>query len=156
MEKIRYVIDTNGLISFFAGVFEDTHRFDGSPSISKKARNAIQEAVSPLEGGVLLSVPSIVFIEIYEKWLQSGEFFRRFFYEVFTPLKQSPNVEIRAIDQEVLENLLIVDGCLATHDLHDKIVVASAITLECSIITVDHKIIEFVGKGERKIPNVLN
>jgi len=156
MEKIRYVIDTNGLISFFAEVFKDTLGFDESPSISQKARDAIQVAVYSLDGGVLLSVPSIVFIEIYEKWLRSGEFFRKFFYEVFTPLKQSPNVEIRAIDQEVLENLLAVDGCLAKHDLHDKIVVASAITLECSIITVDHKIIEFVGSGERKIPNVLN
>lgn len=156
MEKKRYVIDTNGLISFFSWVFDDTPGFDGSPSISQKARNAIQAAVYSLEGGVLLSVPSIVFIEIYEKWLRSGEFFRKFFYEVFTPLKQSPNVEIRAIDQEVLENLLAVDGCLAEHDLHDKIVVASAITLECPIITVDHKIIEFVGNGERKIPKVFN
>ena len=156
MEKIRYVIDTNGLISFFAGVFDDAPGFDGSPSISQKARNAIQEAVYSLDGGVLLSVPSIVFIEIYEKWLRPGEFFRKFFYEVFTPLKQSPNVEIRAIDQEVLENLLTVDGCLAGHDLHDKIVVASAITLECSIITVDPKIIEFVGKGDSRIPDVLN
>lgn len=156
MEKIRYVIDTNGLISFFAEVFGSVPMFNGSPPISQKARNTIQKAVLPFEGGVLLSIPSIVFIEIYEKWLRSGEFLRRFFYEVFTPLKQSPNVEIRAIDQEVLENLLTVDGCLAGHDLHDKIVVASAITLECRIITVDSKIVEYVGTGDKKIPGVLN
>ncbi|MDM8525467.1 hypothetical protein QUF80_19030 [Desulfococcaceae bacterium HSG8] len=156
MEKTLYVIDTNGLISFFSRVFDDTPKFDGAPPISRRARNIIQEAVSPSEGRVLLSVPSIVFIEIYEKWLRSEEFFRKFFYEVFTPLKQSPNVEIRAIDHEVLENLLKIDGCLAKHDLHDKIVVASAMTLECSIITVDHKIIEFVGTGKCLIPNVLN
>lgn len=156
MGKKRYVIDTNGLISFFAGVFEDASGFDGAPSLSQKTKNTIKKAVSPIEGGVLLSVPSIVFIEIYEKWLRSEEFFRKFFYEVFIPLKQSPNVEIRAIDQEVLENLLTVDGCLAEHDLHDKIVVASAMTLECSIITVDPKIIEFVENGERKIPRVFN
>jgi len=156
MEKKRYVIDTNGLLSFFSEVFEGAPEFDGAPSISTTARTAIEEAVYSVEGGVLLSVPSIVFVEIYEKWLRSGEFFRRFFYEVFTPLKQSPNVEIRAIDQEVLENLLAVDGCLAEHDLHDKIIVASAITLECPIITVDHKIIEFVETGNGKIPAVLN
>lgn len=156
MEKKRYVIDTNGLISFYSEMFVDAPEFDGAPSISQKTRNAIGEAVSPFECGVLLSVPSIVFIEIYEKWLRSEEFLRKFFYEVFTPLKQSPNVEIRAIDQEVLENLLTVDGCLAEHDLHDKIVVASAITLECPIITVDLKIIEFVGNGNKKIPHVLN
>jgi len=156
MDKKRYVIDTNGLISFFSRVFEDTPGFDGAPPISQRTRSAIESAVSPYEGWVLLSVPSIVFIEIYEKWLRSGEFFRKFFYEVFIPLKQSPNIEIRAIDQEILENLLDVDGCLAEHDLHDKIVVASAMTLECPIITVDPKIIEFVGSAERKIPKVLN
>ena len=155
MEKKLYVIDTNGLLSFFSEVFNDAPGFNGAPSISEKARNGIQEAVSPFEGGVLLSVPSIVFIEIYEKWLRSGEFFRKFFYEVFIPLKQSPNIEIRAIDQEVLENLLTVDGCLAEHDLHDKIVVASAMTLECIIITSDKKIIKFVGNGDRKILKVL-
>jgi PIN domain nuclease of toxin-antitoxin system len=156
MDKKRYVIDTNGLISFFSRVFEDAPGFDGAPPISQRTRSAIELAVSPYEGGVLLSVPSTVFIEIYEKWLRSEEFLRKFFYEVFTPLKQSPNVEIRAIDQEVLENLLTVDGCLAEHDLHDKIVVASAMTLECSIITFDQKIIEFVGNRESKIPKVFN
>lgn len=156
MGKTRYVIDTNGLISFFVDVFEDAPEFDDSPSISQKARNLVQQAVSPIEGEVLLSVPSIVFIEIYEKWLSAGEFFRKFFYEVFTPLRQSPNVEIRAIDQEVLENLLTVDGCLAEHDLHDKIVVASAITLECKIITLDQKIVEFVGSGKGKIPEAFH
>lgn len=156
MEKIRYVIDTNGLISFFSAVFDNTPGFDRSPSISDNARNAIKNALSPSEGCILLSVPSIVFIEIYEKWLRSGEFFRKFFYEVFVPLKQSPNIEIRAIDQEILENLLAVKGCLLEHDLHDKIIVASAITLECGIITVDPKIIEFVGNGEGKIPRVFN
>ncbi|MDU9050758.1 MAG: hypothetical protein Q3M30_18065 [Candidatus Electrothrix sp. Rat3] len=155
MEKKRYVIDTNGLISFFAEVFNDAPKFDGAPSISQKTRNTVNEAVSSLESKVLLSVPSIVFIEIYEKWLRSEEFSRKFFYEVFTPLKQSPNVEIRAIDQEVLENLLAVDGCLAKHDLHDKIVVASAITLECPIITFDERIIEFVENGTKKIPKVI-
>lgn len=156
MEKKRYVIDTNGLISFFAGVFDDAPGFGGAPSISRKARNTIQMAISPSEGRVLLSVPSIVFIEIYEKGLRSSEFFRKFFYDVFVPLKQSPNIEIRAIDQEVLENLLKVDGCLAGHDLHDKIVVASAMTLECTIITADRKIMEFVGSGAGKIPTVFN
>ncbi|MCI5138746.1 MAG: type II toxin-antitoxin system VapC family toxin [Candidatus Electrothrix sp. AR1] len=156
MKKERYVIDTNGLISFFAEVFCDAPNFDRTPAISQKTRNTVQEAVSSLESNVLLSVPSIVFIEIYEKWLRSEEFTRKFFYEIYTPLKQSPNVEIRAIDQEVLENLLIVDGCLAKHDLHDKIVVAAAITLECPIITFDERIIEFVENGTKKIPKVIN
>jgi hypothetical protein len=156
MGKIRYVIDTNGIISFFSEVFKNQPKFDGAPQISKKTRNVIREAVYSPEGRVLLSVPAIIFIEIYEKWLRSEEFLRQFFYEIFVPLKQAPNVEIRAMDKEILENLITVDGCLKGHDLHDKIIVASAITLECPIITVDPIIIEFVGNGEGKIPKVLN
>ncbi len=156
MVKKRYVIDTNGIITFYDEVFIKSPLHGRSGSMSTNTRTVIQEAINPFEGGVLLSVPSIVFIEIYEKWLRSEEFFREFYFDVFIQLKESPNVEIRSLDQEVLENLLTVDGCLAQHDLHDKIVVASAITLECPIITSDHKIIEFVGNGERKIPKVLN
>ena len=156
MVKKRYVIDTNGIITFYDEVFIKSPLHGRSGSMSTNTRTVIQEAINPFEGGVLLSVPSIVFIEIYEKWLRTEEFFRKFFYEVFIPLKQSPNVEIRSLDQEVLENLLTVDGCLAEHDLHDKIVVASAITLECPLITSDDEIIKFVGKGEKSIPKVFN
>ena len=129
MIKQRYVTDTNGLISFYSWVFEGIPNFNPPPKISQQVQSIIMNAVSQVEGSDLLCVPSIVFIEIYKKWLYSEEFLRKFFYEVYCPLKQSPNVEIRAIDQEVLENLLIIDGCLSNHDLHDKIVVASAITL---------------------------
>ena len=156
MIKQRYVTDTNILISFFSEVFDGIPRFGAQPKISQRTENIIKKAISPYEGSVLLSVPSIIFIEIYEKWLYSEEFCRKFFYEVFSLLKQSPNVEIRAIDQEVLENLLTVGGCLENHDLHDKIVVASAITLECPVITFDPTIIEFVENGKGKIPKVLN
>ncbi|NQT60361.1 MAG: hypothetical protein HQ557_15380 [Bacteroidetes bacterium] len=155
MEKTRYVIDTNGIIAFFTSVFENVIKVDESQMLSDRAKRIIQEAIYSTESAVLLSVPSIVFIEIYKKWLHSEEFKSKFFYEVFTPLKQSPNIEIRALDQEVLENLLDVDGCLSRHDLHDKIVVASAMTLECPLITVDRKIVRFVGKGKGKIPKVV-
>ena len=156
MTKKRYVTDTNIIISFFSDVFNGVPRFGPQPKISQRTENIIKKAISPFEGSVLLSVPSIVFIEIYEKWLHSEEFCRKFFYEVFTPLKQSPNIEIRAIDQEVLENLLTVGGCLENHDLHDKIVVASAITLECPVITFDPKIIEFVENGQGRIPKAIH
>lgn len=156
MVKVRYVIDTNALISFFAVVFDDAPGFRGAPSFSAKARGVIRDAIYHSDSRVLLSVPSVVFIEIYEKWLRSEEFYQKFFYEVFAPLKQSPNVEIRGIDQEVLENLLSIEGRLLRHDLHDKIIVASAMTLECSIITVDPEIIDYVESGKNNIPSVLN
>ena len=155
MEKTRYVIDTNGIIAFFTSVFENVITVDESQKLSRQVRSTIREAIYSKESSVLLSVPSIIFIEIYKKWLHSDEFKKKFFCEVFIPLKESPNVEIRAIDQEVLENLIDVDGILSRHDMNDKIVVASAMTLECALITVDRKIIRFVGKGKGKIPKVL-
>lgn len=156
MKKVRYVIDTNGIISFFSEIFRCSPRYDNSPSISQNTINIIKEALSPQEGAVLLSVPSVIFIEIYEKWLSSEEFKSKFWYEVFTPLKQSPNIEIRAIDQEILENLLSVGGTLKQHDLHDKIVVAAAITLECSIITTDTKIMKFVKNEQNIVPSAFS
>lgn len=104
----------------------------------------------------MLSIPSIVFIEIYRKWFTSEEFSREFFYEVFIKLKSSPNIEIRAIDREILENLLLVTGQLSNHDLHDKIVVASAISLKCPVISFDEKVIQFVNNECQLIPKVIN
>ncbi len=155
MDKIRYVLDTVGLISYFQEVFESEPNFNGAPSISEKTKSEISRAILPVEGNVLLSVPSIVFIEMYEKLNKSEEFFRKFYYEVFVKIRHSPNVEIRALDEEVLGNLFNVGGCLRTHELQDKIIVASAMTLECPIITNDPKIIEFVGSGNNKISRVV-
>jgi len=156
MEKIRYVIDTNGLISYYSNIFKNAPDYNGSPTISKKAENTIREAICSSEGNILLSIPSIIFIEIFQKWLRKEEFSKQFFYEIFTPLKDAPNVEIRSIDKELLENLMKVEGYLENHELHDKIVVAAAMTLECPLITFDSKIIKFVEDGEEKIPYILN
>ena len=156
MTKTLYVIDTNGLISFFAEVFAYAPEFDSTPVISRSTRHIIQQAVYSSGTEKLLSVPSIVFVEIFEKWLRSTEFRARFYYDVFLLLQASENVEIRSIDQEVLENLLAIDGCLQEHDLHDKIVVASAMTLKCPIITSDPEIIKFVASATSPIPRALN
>lgn len=156
MGKIRYVIDTVGLVSFYWDVFKSIPEIEEPPMISDNVKSIIQTALNTSESDVLMTVPSIVFIEIYEKWLRSEEFQAKFFYDVYTQLSRSPNVEIRSMDQEILENLLKVDGCLYKHELHDKIIVASAMTLECSIITFDEKIIEFVKDTSKKIPMVYN
>lgn len=96
-----------------------------------------------------------MFVEIYEKWLKTEEFSRKFYYEIFSLLKQSPNVEVRPIDREVLENLIHIGGNLKNHDLHDKLVLASAIGLESPLITTDNDVINYVSK-EKPIPGTLN
>jgi PIN domain nuclease of toxin-antitoxin system len=95
-----------------------------------------------------------VFIEIYEKWLRGEEFCRRFFYEVFVPLRESPNVEIRAIDKEALEKVMLIGGSLARHDLHDRLVLACAMTVEAELLTTDDSVAEYV-RSTGILPGVL-
>lgn len=138
------VPDTNAVISFFWDVFQHSPRHGAAGSLSVSAREAMHDAIITQSGRALLSVPSIVLIEIYEKWLLEQEFVRRFYFEVFVPLRDSPYVEVRSLDEEVLDELIFIGGLLADHDLHDKIVVASAKVLRCALITTDKKIREFV------------
>ncbi len=154
MRKL-YVIDTNSLIAFYHDVFKDAPAYQGSPELSLRARGVINQAITSQMTGIRLSIPSVVFIEIYEKWLRTEEFSRKFYYEVFSPLKRSPNVEVRPIDREVLENLIHIGGNLKNHDLHDKIILASAITLEALLITTATYVINYVRERD-VIPGILN
>ena len=123
-----YVIDTSAFISYFNNVFGE------SSQISRRARDIVSDALFTISGSVRLSIPSIVFVEIFEKWLRNEEFNAKFYYEIYKIILESPNIEIKPIELEVLENLLIIGGNLRNHDLHDKIILASAMMLECPLI----------------------
>ena len=144
----RYVADTNAVISYFNDVFSV------QPSVSVVALAIIEKAVNRPELNIRLIIPSIVFVEIYEKWCRNEEILRRIYYDVYKPLTEKPNVELKPVESEVLENLLGIGGVLSGHDLHDKIIVASAMMLECPLITSDQKISQYVGYG-CKIPAVI-
>jgi PIN domain nuclease of toxin-antitoxin system len=154
MRKL-YVIDTNCLIAFYQNVFRNANNYNGSPELSTKTKTIISQAIISQASDVRLSIPSVVFIEIFEKWLNSEEFSRKFFYDVFTPLKLSPNIEIRPIDREVLENLIRIGGNLENHDLHDKLILATAMSLESPLITTDSAIIKYVLSC-KSVPGTLN
>ena len=145
----RYVIDTNSIISYFSDVF-------GQPKVlSSKAERLIAQAICNSSSIVRLSIPSIVFVEIYEKWFINEEFTQKFFYEVYTPIEQSPNIEIKPIEREVLENLNLIGGNLSRHEINDKLIVASAMMLNCPIITTDSEIMKYV-QGNAAIPAVIS
>ena len=44
------------------------------------------------ETNTKISIPSVVFVEIFEIWLREEEFAKKFYYEVFVPIIQSPNI----------------------------------------------------------------
>jgi PIN domain nuclease of toxin-antitoxin system len=129
--------------------------YDGSKDLSRKTKLIISEAIFSESTDIRLSIPSIVFIEIYEKWLRTEEFSKRFFYEVYNKLRESANIETRSIDREILEALIEIDGILINHDLHDKIVLATAIVLESYLITTDKKVIQYVSE-RNSIPGIIN
>jgi hypothetical protein len=150
-----YVIDTCALISFFHVVFVHAKGYEGSPQLSRRVSSLIGEAVFSGWTRVRLSIPSVVFVEIYAKWLCSEEFCRMFFCEVYDPLRSSDNVEIRPTDREVLEYLLQIGGSLADHDLHDRLVLASAMALAAPLITTDAAVADYVNETH-VLPCVLN
>lgn len=143
-----YVCDTCAVIHFFGRFFRTECK------LSNRALGIIEEALRPIQGGIRLSVPSTVFLEIYDKWLPDEEAVRQCYYEVYLRLRESPNVEIKPIEREVLENVLRMDGLMADHDMHDKIILASAMMLECPLITSDTVIRKYNARA-RVVPEIL-
>ncbi|WP_417386017.1 hypothetical protein [Gimesia sp.] len=84
-----------------------------------------------------------MFVEIYEKWLTEEEVNREFYYEVYQRINNSPNIEIKPVDREVVENVAGLKDNLLNHDMHDKIIFASAMTLECPLISCDRELIKY-------------
>ena len=144
-----YVIDTNALIFYFAPLFNQNSK------LTQRATGIISAALSSKEDTIKLSIPAIVFVEIYRKWLKTEEFARRFYYEVFCLCKESPNIEIRPIEMETLQQLTRIRGSLEHHEINDKLILASAMVLECPLITLDGEITTFV-KETGVIPQIVN
>ena len=145
--KTRIVIDTTALISYFGSVFAIDSK------ISSRGIDLIREAFQE-DGNTLLVIPSIVFVEIFDKWVRDEEFQAKIRSEIFEPVKQSPNIEIRPIDKEVLENFItLVDDDINLEN-HDRLILASAVVLNAPLITSDRKIRKFVNR-HHVIPRVI-
>ena len=145
----NYVCDTNSIISSFADIFHSTS------TISGRALSIIEEAIQPYPSYIRLSIPSVVFIELFDKYLVDVESVREFYYKCYVKIVDSPNVEIKPIEKEVLQQLINLKYSLPNHDIHDKLILACAMTLECPLITSDSVLIDFVQK-HRVIPEILS
>lgn len=143
----QYVSDTNSIIWYFEHVFEETSQ------LSASAKRILEQAFDK-ESDVRLTIPSIVFVEIRIKWYTSDELAAKIAYEVYRPIRDSDNITIRGINDEVLENLMDIKGALTNHDLHDKIVLANAMMLRCPLLTSDHDIKKYVAQTA-VIPSVI-
>lgn len=147
--KQRYIIDTTALMSYFANIFEIESK------VSKEALTIIDEAFE--NNKHILLIPSIVFIEIFSKQFISPERASKIRYAVYEKIKASKNISIESIDREVLECFIQITDVEANHnfDNHDKIIFATAIKYQASLITSDLRLIRY-NKKKKLIPNIIN
>jgi len=136
----HFVLDANALIAFFKDVVRSSPNCRETSDISPAAKLAIEQALVSATTDVRLTVPSVALVEVYKNCLTDEELVSKFYYEVFIRLAQSPHVEIRALDREILENLVTIGGNLLSHELHDKLIVATARVLNATLITTDQAI----------------
>jgi len=144
----NYVIDTTSLISYFEKVFKE------KPKISRPALRVIGNAFK-MHSEIKLSIPSIVFIEIYDKWYRDEEMAAKIKIEIMNLIMERPNIEIKPIEKEVLENFLKIKDKSIKIDNHDKIIMASSMMLQWPLITSDSKIIKY-NRRHGVIPYILN
>ncbi|MCK4764484.1 MAG: hypothetical protein KAW12_19955 [Candidatus Aminicenantes bacterium] len=146
--KKSYVVDTTSLISYFGEVFSRPRQ------ISHNALHIIDKAFKDHDS-INLSIPSIVFVEIFEKWFKDEETSAKIRSEIMTPIYAAPNIEIKPLDKEVLENFLKIRDSRIKFDNHDKIILASSMMLQWPLITSDSKIIKY-NKRHRVVPDIIS
>ncbi len=147
MDK-SYVIDTTSLISYFGDIFMK------KPKISRDALRIIDRAFRD-DFSIKLSIPGIVFVEIFDKWFTDEENAAKIRSEIMSPIYDCPNIEVKPIEKEVLENLLKITDDSIKLDNHDKIILASSMMLQWPLITSDKRIIKY-NKKYRVIPGIIS
>ena len=146
--RTLYVCDTTSLIEYF------DHVFCRGSRLSPLARGIFDSALCTFETDTRLSIPAVVFVEIFEKWCRTEEFTQKFYFEVFVRLRNAANVEIKPIERDVLEHLVLIGDNLEHHEMHDKIILASAISLQCGLITSDQAIRDY-NRRRQVVPSII-
>lgn len=135
-----YVIDTVTFINYFNKFFQETR------ILSKKASDIIDKCLSSEHSQFKIIIPSIVLIEVFEKQLKTDERSEEFKYTILKPLFDNPDVEIKPLEQEVLQTFVKIDSSIVRLENHDKIILSSAIQMQVPIITNDSKIQSYLKR----------
>jgi hypothetical protein len=142
-----YVGDTNAIIGAFPSIFRRP------PTLSTRSQNLVVRAFQS-DYRVRLSIPSVVFIELYDKWCRQAEASRTIYYEIFVTARDSEVIEIRELDAEIVEIMTSFDDSIVNLESHDKIALAAAVALRAPLITSDRRIGRYVTKTH-VIPEVI-
>ncbi len=151
--KKRFVLDATALISYFSSVFNQRSK------ISPKAISLIDEAFR-YQDRIILSIPGVVFVEIFDKWFrgdesQDREFRAKFRAEVLEQVHRAPNIEIREIDAEILRMFLSLEDPNINLENSDRLILASAAVLESPLITSDKDMTKYARKY-KLVPSVIS
>lgn len=138
MNKL-FVIDTVGFINYFNIFFGEESR------MSLSTRKIIDNCFSYDYPQFKLSIPSVVFIEVFEKFLKGREIVVRFQYDIMEMIKRSSDIEVKSIDKELLTIFCSLNDDIQKLEYHDKIITASAYQLRAPIITCDMKICNYIN-----------
>ena len=120
---MNYTTDTHSLVWYFS----DEGR------LSEKALNAFEDT---LEEGIVI-VPSIVLAEIM--FIAKKGRISLGFEETLGKIEEQENFEVAALDSDVLK---VADTIEADLEMHDKLIVATALHLDSALITRDRRIRE--------------
>lgn len=138
------MLDTNSIISYFSNIFNE------KCCISDRAISLIERAFNK-EGNIRISIPSICFVEIYNKFCTSEEILANIKYEIFSRIRMCDYFEIRECSDELFEHFIELDDKIENLENHDKLVLSTAIELDASLITSDMKIASYVDKSNLNI-----
>jgi hypothetical protein len=146
--ETRFVIDTVALINYHNFIFNEKNK------ISKRARLIIENGFN-IYSPIKLIIPSTVFLELHTKFGTNKEILRKLYYEIFFKVKESPDIEIKPLEKELMDEFIKIDDSIVPLEHNDKLILSAAIQLNCSLISIDPEIISYVNKT-KVIPKVIS
>lgn len=123
MKNNNYVTDTHSLVWYFTG----------SSRLSKKALKTFEKTVK--EGSII--VPTVVLAEIMH--ISGKKRIKMSFAETIRRIQNSENFKIAPLDLDILN---MADKIGYDLEMHDRLIVATALCFEVPIITRDGEIKE--------------
>jgi predicted nucleic acid-binding protein len=134
-----YVFDTVGFINYHCDFFNEPSR------LSRKVISDVEKCLSSDFFEYKLIIPSIVFVEIFEKKLRNDELAAKFKSEILTMYLDADDVEIKGLEKEVIEVYNNIDNNIIKLETHDKIIIASAIQMKGKLISNDGKLTTYAN-----------
>ncbi|MBK7817800.1 MAG: hypothetical protein IPJ60_09800 [Sphingobacteriaceae bacterium] len=64
---------------------------------------------------------------------------RKYYYEMYYKIKECPDIEIKPLEREVIQEFIDIDDNVESLEHNDKLILSTALQLSCPIITIDPK-----------------